>query len=174
MKNIAVTALIMLSAMSAASHAQQDPEEERMPFKSMRLGMTLAELQGEAKLKCAADKAKEFDQVCIYANVKDQTYGGALASSIVFGLFDGKLDTVRVLIPGSAYSQAKRALDGKFGEVTASAGLTGIATYMMNGDRAHLMFLDGHQAAVLYLAASGAARRAEFAAHVKRETSAGI
>jgi len=150
--NLIATGLLALALVGASPRPQQ--AEHRMDVKGIRLGATLAEMQATAKLTCGADRVRAFDTVCRYADPKDSTFAGRRASSVVFGLFGGRLDTVQVEMPAGAYERVRIALDGKFGTVSSGAGLHSPRSYVMNGDRVHLMLLQGSKTLVLFEAAT--------------------
>ena len=157
--NVIATGLLALALVGASPRPQQ--AEQRMDVKGIRLGATLAEMQASAKLTCGLDRVRAFDTVCRYADAKDRTFAGRRASSVVFGLFGGRLDTVQVELPAGSYERVRIALDGKFGTVSTGAGLHGPRSYVMNGDRVHLMLLQGSKTLILFEAAttSGAGDR---------------
>jgi hypothetical protein len=125
-----------------------------MDVKGIRLGATLAEMQATAKLTCGLDRVRAFDTVCRYADPKDRTFAGRRASSLVFGLLGGRLETVQVELPAGAYERVRIALDGKFGAASSGAGLHGPRSYVMNGDRVHLIPLQGAKTLILFEAAT--------------------
>jgi len=150
--NLIATGLLALALVGASPRPQQ--AEPRMDVKGIRLGATFAEMQATAKLTCGADRERAFDTVCRYANPKDSTFAGRRASSVVFGLFGGRLDTVQVELPAGAYERVRIALDGKFGAVSSGAGVRSPRSYVMNGDRVHLMLLQGPKTLILFEAAN--------------------
>ena len=157
--NLIATGLLALALVGASPKPQPQPAEPRMDVKGMRLGATLAEMQAAAKLSCGPDRGRAFDTVCRYADRKDRTFAGKRASSVVFGLFNGRLDTVEFELPAGAYEQARIALDGKFRAVSRGADLHGLRSYVMNGDRAHLVLLKGAKTVIIFEAAVDAAER---------------
>lgn len=154
MKRVLIAALIALPFAACAQAS-----ERRMDVKGMLLGATLDEMRSVAKLKCQVDASGQYDMTCRYANAADRTFAGIKASDVLFGLFDGRLDTVAFDLPGDEYRNLKAALDGKFGEVTPQLGVDGLCVYMMNGDRAYLMYQQGNRSLVWYESAGGAAER---------------
>jgi len=151
--NVIATGLLALALVGAAPRPPQ--AEPRVDVKGIRLGATLAEMQATAKLTCGLDRVRAFDTVCRYADPKDRTFAGRRASSVVFGLFGGRLDTVQVELPAGAYERVRMALDGKFGTASPGAGLRSPRSYIMNGDRVHLMLLQGSKTLILFEAATG-------------------
>jgi len=150
--NVIATGLL---ALALAGASQRPPHvEQRMDVKGIRLGATLAEMQAAAKLTCGADRVRAFDTVCRYADPKDSTFAGRRASSVVFGLFGGRLDTVQVELPAGAYERVRLALDGKFGTTPSGGDLHGPRSYVMNGDRVHLIRLQGSKTLILFEAAT--------------------
>jgi hypothetical protein len=150
--NLIATGLLALALVGASPRPQQ--AEQRMDVKGIRLGATLAEMQATAKFTCGADRVHAFDTVCRYADPKDSTFAGKRASSLVFGLSGGRLDTVQVELPAGAYERVRIALDGKFGIVPSGAGLHSPRSYVMNGDRVSLVLLQGSKTLVLFEAAT--------------------
>src|SRR5882757_5327306 len=110
--NLFATGLLALALVGASPKPQQ--AVQRMDVKGIRLGATLAEMQATATLTCGPDRVRAFDTVCRYADPKDRTFEGRRASSVIFGLFGGRLDTVQVELPAGAYERVRIALDGKF------------------------------------------------------------
>lgn len=155
--NVVATGLLALALVGASPKPHQ--AEQRMDVKGVRLGATLAEMQATAKLACGPDQTRAFDTVCRYADPKDLAFAGKRASSVIFGLFAGRLDTVLIELPAGAYERTRIALDEKFGLVSTRAGLRNLRSYTMNGDRAHLVLLPGSKALVLFEAATDAADR---------------
>lgn len=155
-------ALIVFAVVAAmCSHgAFAQDVEERFDFKGIKLGTPLAEVRAAASLHCSAGASTQFDTICMYKNKADKTYAGLPAQDIMFGFFADRLDSVIVLTKGADYEAIKSALDSKFGEVTAGPGLAGVATYMRNGDRIHVLWSDG-QTMVRYEAAAGVGERAK-------------
>lgn len=143
--------------IDARADDQAESSEERLPFKSLRLGDSKRTAMTSERLTCAADSTGLFDVACGYASVKDRTYGGVPALEIRFGFFDERLDSVYVELPGGSYERAKRDLDGKFGEVTPMLMNGRPAIYRMNGDR--IILIDGPRVAVRYEAAAGTEER---------------
>ena len=150
--NVIATGLLALALVGASPRPQQ--AEQRVDVKGIRLGATLAEMQATAKLTCGPDRVRAFDTVCRYADPKDGTFAGRRASSVVFGLFGGRLDTVQVELPAGAYERVRIALDGKFGAVSSGAGVHSPRSYVMNGDRVHLVLLQGSKTLILFEAAN--------------------
>jgi len=150
--NVIATGLLALALVGASSRPPH--VEQRVDVKGIRLGATLAEMQTTAKLTCGLDRVHAFDTVCRYADPKDRTFAGGRASSVVFGLFGGRLDTVQVELPAGAYERVRIALDGKFGAAPSGAGVHGPRSYAMNGDRVHLILLQGSKTLILFEAAT--------------------
>lgn len=155
--NVIATGLLALALVGASPRPQQ--AEQRVDVKGIRLGATLAEMQATARLTCGPDRVRAFDTVCRYADPNDRTFAGKRASSVIFGVFGGRLDTVQVELPAGAYERVRIALDEKFGTVSSGAGMHSLRSYMMNGDRVHLMLLRGSKTLVLFEAAIGATDR---------------
>jgi hypothetical protein len=150
--NLIATGLLALALIGASPRPQQ--AAQRMDVKGIRLGATLAEMQAIAKLTCGADRVRAFDTVCRYADPKDGTFAGRRASSVIFGLSGGRLDTVQVELPAGTYERVRMALDGKFGAASSGTGLHSPCSYTMNGDRVRLVLLQGSRTLLLFEAAA--------------------
>lgn len=154
-----LASVLNLASAGGLTTAEPDPSEERMDFKGVPLGSSISEVKEKLRLACRVDKTGQFDTICLHTRKSDRTFALQPASEIVFGFFGDRLDSVHVYLRGNYFDAAKAALDDKFGSMDCAYSLASTCTYMKNGDRAHLMYLEDRSALVEFEAAAGKAER---------------